>query len=67
MLGASYSLANLKGGGGRQKVNKATRGNKETVSFFRQSEKILRVLSTTPDLSSYNSVHLISTYYMLGI
>lgn len=67
MLGASYSLANLKGEGGRKRVNKAMWGSKGTVSFFRQSEKILRVLGMTPDLSSYNSVHLMSTYYMLGI
>lgn len=42
-------------------------GSEGIVALFRQPEKMFKALSIIPDLSSYNSVHLMTTYYMLGI
>lgn len=43
-------------------MSKAMQGSEGLLTFFRQPEKMLEVLNTTPDLSSYNVVHLVSTY-----
>lgn len=40
---------------------KPCREVKDLLVFFRQPEKMLKVLSTTPYLSSYNGVHFMTT------